>query len=127
MCSGNAIETRQNKIIAAVVLLTFCFTAMRHILVKAEADGNGEYSDAAIAAAHEKAEMIYEKWLSGPQTKESFAAYAEKYSEDGGSNTSGGLYGDIHGGQMVTGMSGVQNREVLHPWLNSESLSSLQE
>ena len=69
--------------------------AVRHILIKAEADENGEYTDEALAAAKEKAEEILAQWQEGDATEESFAALAEEYSEDEGSNTNGGLYENI--------------------------------
>lgn len=74
---------------------------VRHILIKAEADENGEYSDEAIAAAEAKAKDILDEFNKGDKTEEAFAALAEKYSEDGGSNTNGGLYEDVLQGQMV--------------------------
>ena len=74
---------------------------VRHILVKAEADANGEYTDEAKAAAKAKAEEIYNEWKSGAATEDSFAELAEKYSEDTGSNTNGGLYDSVRKGQMV--------------------------
>lgn len=74
---------------------------IRHILVKAEADENGAYTDEAKEAAKAKAEEIYEEWKAGEATEESFAALAEKYSEDEGSNTNGGLYENVLQGQMV--------------------------
>ena len=80
-------------------------TAMRHVLIMAGADENGECSDGAIAAAHEKAVELYEEWNAGEKTEDSFADLAEKYSEDGGSNTNGGLYEDIYNGQMVEGIN----------------------
>lgn len=42
--------------------------------------------------AFARAEEILEEWKSGAATSESFAALAEEYSSDGGSNTNGGLY-----------------------------------
>ena len=74
---------------------------IRHILVKAEADESGVYTDEAKEAAKAKAEEIYEEWKAGDATEESFAALAEKYSEDEGSNTNGGLYENVLQGQMV--------------------------
>lgn len=79
--------------------------SMRHILIMAEADEDGNYSDEAIAAAHDKAEEIYEEWKAGEATEDSFAELADKYSEDSGSNTTGGLYEDIYQGEMVTGIN----------------------
>ncbi|MBQ6466049.1 MAG: peptidylprolyl isomerase [Oscillospiraceae bacterium] len=75
--------------------------SVRHILVEAEADENGEWSDAALAVAKTRAEEILAEWESGDRTEESFAALAEQYSTDSGSNTKGGLYEDIAKGQMV--------------------------
>ena len=74
---------------------------VRHILIKAEADENGEYTDEAKAAAKARAEEIYAEWKAGDATEESFAALAEEYSEDTGSNTNGGLYDSVRKGQMV--------------------------
>ncbi len=75
--------------------------SVRHILIKAAEDENGAFSDEALAAAETKAQEILEQWKAGEATEESFAALAEEYSEDGGSNTNGGLYENIYKGQMV--------------------------
>ena len=75
--------------------------AVRHILVKAEANEDGEYTEEALAAAKTKAEEILAEYEDGDKTEESFAALAEKYSEDEGSNTNGGLYSNIHSGDTV--------------------------
>lgn len=80
-------------------------TAMRHVLIMAEADENGEYTDEAITAAHEEAVRLYEEWSAGEKTEESFAALAGTYSEDGGSVGTGGLYENIYQGQMVAGIN----------------------
>ena len=74
---------------------------VRHILVKAVADENGEYTDEAKAAAKAEAEAILKEFESGDKSEESFAALAEAYSEDAGSNTNGGLYDTVAKGQMV--------------------------
>ena len=74
---------------------------VRHILIKAEADADGNYTDEAKAAAKARAEEILAEYQSGDKTEESFAALAEKYSEDEGSNTNGGLYDAVAKGQMV--------------------------
>lgn len=47
------------------------------------------------------AEDALDEWKNGEATEESFAALAEKYSEDGGSNTNGGLYENVIPGQMT--------------------------
>ena len=75
--------------------------AVRHILVKAEAAEDGTYTDEAKEAAKAKAEEILKEWEDGDKTEESFAALAEQYSEDTGSNTNGGLYANVMQGQMV--------------------------
>lgn len=74
---------------------------VRHILVTAEADEEGNWSDEVKEAAREKAESILDEWKAGEATEESFAALAEQYSEDSGSNTNGGLYENVAKGQMV--------------------------
>ena len=74
---------------------------VRHILINATADEDGSYSDEALAAAKARAEEILAEWKSGDATEESFAALAEQYSEDAGSNTNGGLYENVIQGQMV--------------------------
>ena len=74
---------------------------VRHILVKAEADENGNYSEQAKADAKARAEEILAEWEAGDRSEESFANLAEVYSEDGGSNMQGGLYDSVAKGQMV--------------------------
>ena len=75
--------------------------SVRHILIKAEADEEGNYTDEAKEAAKARAEEILAEFEAGDKTEESFAALAEQYSEDEGSNTNGGLYENIYKGQMV--------------------------
>ena len=58
-------------------------------------------TDEAKAAAKARAEEILAEFEAGEKTEESFAALAEQYSEDQGSNTNGGLYENIYQGQMV--------------------------
>ena len=74
---------------------------IRHILVMAEQDENGEFTDEAKEAAKARAEEIFAEWQSGEATEESFASLAEQYSEDPGSSTNGGLYSYVQQGQMV--------------------------
>ena len=77
---------------------------VRHILVSFSGDTNevGTYTDEAKAATKESAENILNEWKAGDATEESFAALANQYSSDSGSNTNGGLYEDVYPGQMVT-------------------------
>lgn len=80
----------------------YLLRSVRHILVKAVADDDGEYTEEALATALESAEELYAEWQEGDADEDSFAALANESSEDGGSNTVGGLYEDIYKGQMVT-------------------------
>lgn len=75
--------------------------SVRHILIKAVASEDGTYSDEAKQAALDKINEIKAEYEAGEMTEESFAALAEKYSEDSGSNTNGGLYEEIYRGEMV--------------------------
>ena len=75
--------------------------SVRHILIKAEESADGTYTDEAKAAAKARAEEILAEFNSGDKTEDSFAELANKYSEDEGSNTNGGLYENIAKGQMV--------------------------
>ena len=75
--------------------------SMRHILIQAAASEDGTYSDEAKQAALDKINEIKAEYEAGEKSEESFAALAEKYSEDAGSNTKGGLYENIYKGQMV--------------------------
>ena len=79
----------------------YATASVRHILIKAEADADGNYTDEAKAAAKARAEEILAEYEAGEKTEDSFAALAEEYSEDSGSNTNGGLYENIYHGQMV--------------------------
>ena len=76
--------------------------SVRHILIKAvDEDGDGEYSDEEKQAAYDAVVAIQDEWLAGDATEDSFAALAQERSEDAGSVENGGLYEDIHKGQMV--------------------------
>ena len=75
--------------------------SVRHILIKAVASEDGTYSDEAKAAALERIKEILAEYEAGDKSEESFAALAEKYSEDSGSSTNGGLYEEIYRGEMV--------------------------
>lgn len=75
---------------------------VRHILINAVADENGEYTDEAKADALATAESILAEFKAGNTTEDSFAELANTYSEDTGSNTVGGLYENIALGQTVT-------------------------
>ncbi len=81
---------------------------VRHILVAFQGGttdsitGQTVYSDDTIAAAKVEIEAIKDEWLSGETVDaDSFAAMAEKHSDDTGSSSNGGLYEDVYPGQMV--------------------------
>ena len=76
-------------------------SAVRHILVKAQADENGEISDRARAEARARAEEILESFLSGEGGEIEFALLASLLSADWGSASAGGLYSQVRQGQMV--------------------------
>lgn len=97
-------ESGDNYVVAAFISRddnNYNLAQVRHILVKAVADEDGNYTDEAKAAAKAEAERIYDEWRFGMKDEDSFAALAEQYSEDAGSNTNGGLYDDVMKGQMV--------------------------
>ncbi len=82
------------------------YVNVRHILVTPKdgtTDENGvtTYTDEAWAQCEADAQAILQQYLEGDKTEESFAALANEKSEDGGSNTNGGLYEDVYEGQMV--------------------------
>ena len=82
---------------------------VRHILFKVDEsalDSEAETYEADLQAAKDaakaKAEDALAQWKAGDATEDSFAAMANELSEDGGSNTNGGLYTKVLKGQMVT-------------------------
>ena len=85
----------------------YALANVRHILVKFEGGttnsqtGQTTYSDAEKAKAKEKATKIYDEWLKGAKTEDSFAELAKKYTNDS-NGEQGGLYEDVYPGQMVT-------------------------
>lgn len=83
---------------------------VRHILIEAvheddpateEDESTEDLTDEDYAAAEQKAQEILDQWKAGEATEESFAALAEEYSVDPGSNTNGGLYEKVAEGQMI--------------------------
>ena len=74
---------------------------VRHILIcpqggtTNEDTGEVTFSQEEWDACLTEAEGIYNDWKNGEATEESFAALANEKSEDGGSNTNGGLYTGI--------------------------------
>ena len=82
-------------------------TNVRHLLVafeggtKNSTTGQTTYSDAEKKKAKDEADKLLKEWKDGAATEDSFAALANKHSDDG-DGTTGGLYEDIYRGQMVT-------------------------
>ncbi|MDL2300317.1 peptidylprolyl isomerase [Clostridiaceae bacterium OttesenSCG-928-D20] len=74
---------------------------VRHILIKAEENDEYVITDEAKEEAKKEAERILAEFEEGEMTEDSFAELANEYSEDGGSNTVGGLYENVPQGQMV--------------------------
>lgn len=87
---------------------------VRHILVKAETDEGAETNEYGVAiptqaqmdAAHDAAEELLKQYNLGERTAEAFGELAEEHSDDGRTdenklNKAGGLYTDIHKGDMV--------------------------
>ena len=81
---------------------------VRHILVMPEGGTKSEdgktttYSDAEWEACRVKAQAIYDEWLNGEKTEESFGKLANEKSQDqNGQVTNGGLYENVSKGQMV--------------------------
>ena len=78
---------------------------VRHILLMPENgttgdDGYPVYAEEDWAACLEKAQGIYDKWLEGDRSEESFHDFAVEYSEDGNASQ-GGIYEDVPQGYMV--------------------------
>lgn len=70
---------------------------IRHILLRAE----GEPNPKAMEEAKARAQAVMREWEVGERTVQSFAALAEQYSDDPGSNANGGQYAYVYEGQMV--------------------------
>ncbi len=110
---------------------------VRHILVEAtrEDDPDTEdvdestedLTDEDYAEAKQKALDILDQWKAGEATEESFAALAEEYSADSGSNTNGGLYEKVAEGTMIDNFndwifdSARQSGDVSDPIQNTTS------
>lgn len=76
-------------------------STVRHILIQptggtTDESGTTTYSEDEWAAAKAEAERILQEWQTGGATEEKFAELANTYSDDGGSNTTGGLYENVN-------------------------------
>ncbi len=79
-------------------------TDVRHILITPTGgtvvDGKTVYTEKEWADCLVKAQKIYDEWLAGKATEETFAEAAYRYTDDGNGDD-GGLYLDISKGIMV--------------------------
>ena len=73
---------------------------IRHILIAPEKNAEGTVGDAEWAAAEAKANEIYNGYLAGEMTEETFSELAKEYSADGNA-AQGGIYENVYKGQMV--------------------------
>ena len=78
---------------------------VRHVLLMPENgttgdDGYPVYSDEDWEACRQKAQDLYDAWLAGDQSEESFAQLAMEHSEDGNA-AQGGIYEGVTKGYMV--------------------------
>ena len=81
---------------------------VRHILIMPEGgtlsdDGTTTtYSDAEWEACRVKAQAVYDEWLAGEKTEDSFGLLANDKSQDqNGEVTNGGIYENVTEGRMV--------------------------
>lgn len=82
------------------------YVDVRHILVlpegaTVETIRTETFPEEAWAVGEKNANDILNQWLAGEQTEDNFAALANEFSADPGSNTNGGLYSEVYVGQMV--------------------------
>ena len=82
------------------------YVDVRHVLFMPQGGTTDEtgattYSEAEWAACEAEAQNVMNAWTKGECDEESFAAMANTYSQDPGSNTNGGLYENVQQGQMV--------------------------
>ena len=82
------------------ILADYDLVSVRHILIQPEAAEGEEASEEDWKTAEEKANEIYEQYLSGELTEEAFSELAKEYSADG-SAASGGMIANITKGQTV--------------------------
>ena len=68
---------------------------VRHCLVKFDAEDSENVTEEEKKATYDKAKALYDEWLKGDKSEDSFATFAEKNTEDEGSATTGGLYENI--------------------------------
>ncbi len=94
---GNTVDTEKKDDVEVE-------TALTEEELEITNEGTG-YSIELVTEAYKQARDIYDKYMSGEKTEDSFAALAEEYSADTGSvgeqTAGGGLYESIERGKMV--------------------------
>ncbi len=81
---------------------------VRHILIKPEGGVINEdgrtytYTDAEWEAGQAEAQKVYDEWLAGDKTEESFSAMAAKYSADGSASSGGMIDNSSKNSSLVT-------------------------
>ena len=68
---------------------------VRHCLIKFNAADEDNVTDEEKKAAYDKAKKLYDSWLGGDKTEDSFKTLVTANSEDTGSVENGGLYENI--------------------------------
>ena len=75
--------------------------SVRHILIKPESStSSSTFTDAEWEACRVKAQQIYDQWLAGEKTENTFIEAAKANSKDGNAQE-GGIYEDVYTGMMV--------------------------
>lgn len=69
--------------------------SVRHCLVEFEAEDENNVTDEEKEAAYKKAKELYDSWLAGDKTEDSFKTLVTENSADTGSTENGGLYENI--------------------------------
>ena len=68
---------------------------VRHCLIKFEAQDEDNVTEAEKKAAYDRAKALYDEWLAGEKTEDTFKKMAEENTGDEGSASTGGLYEGI--------------------------------
>lgn len=69
--------------------------SVRHCLVEFEAEDENNVTDEEKETAYKKAKELYDSWLAGDKTEDSFKTLVTENSADTGSTENGGLYENI--------------------------------
>lgn len=82
-------------------LLDYKLQNVRHILVLADEDGDGETTEGELSTAQKKIAQIEAEYNAGEKTEAAFSALAVAHSEDSGSASDGGLISNMTRGTYV--------------------------